>query len=651
MSTSKTYQQSLVDAGSKTRPPMLERGSHIPWASRFRRYLNRKRDNQKWLLKALDEGPYVFKIFTPEGSTIPRLQTAEDLEGDDLLLHDAEIEVMNMILLSIPNEIYNSWEALVSVYNRFAQLMNDLERNNITFPTVTTNTKFLNSLQPEWLKYVTQVRLAKQLTVDLFDDLFYYFQQFEKLVNALRAKKLETLKDDVHNNSEDPLVFAMLLLAKAITQNFSNLTNNRLHASSNTINQAIIQGDRVNIQSKNSGNTGRNGRRAYVQEEVVEGMNALKETGEMFKGLFEFHLQAILQLFNATTAVFGVVPQSSDPSENVIDEAVHKELGDSLVRAATTASSLEAEQDSGQNENVVEEVVDVAQVSTVATIVNLQQQQQFLHNNHRTKRKPCKREAEKRFRKPIVPDELKRVKEKKKQITNKRSNKRQDYEYLPKDRKGYKLKDLKSKGFDSIQEMFDKAFKRVNTFEDFRTELVEGKENRAGEELIQESRKKQKVDDDKETIELKQCLEIIPDEIEVIIDATPLRLLSLHGVLTGRSTKRKVKQFIKIIRAIEKSLMYMILSHMLKSFGKCTFEDLFKMVKARYGSTRPVESMDYLLWNDMKIMFEPHVEDESMQIYMLVEKKYPLTPPTLSMMLERSFKLIMKVKWLISCVN
>ncbi|GKD96720.1 hypothetical protein Tco_1380617, partial [Tanacetum coccineum] len=41
------------------------------------------------------------------------------------------------------------------------------------------------------------------------------------------------------------------------------------------------------------------------------------------------------------------VPQSSDPIENVIDEAVHKELGDSLVRAATTASSLEAEQDNG----------------------------------------------------------------------------------------------------------------------------------------------------------------------------------------------------------------------------------------------------------------------------------------------------------------
>ncbi|GJR29400.1 hypothetical protein Tco_1105632 [Tanacetum coccineum] len=41
------------------------------------------------------------------------------------------------------------------------------------------------------------------------------------------------------------------------------------------------------------------------------------------------------------------VPQPSDPSDNIADKAVHKELGDSLVRAATTASSLESEQDNG----------------------------------------------------------------------------------------------------------------------------------------------------------------------------------------------------------------------------------------------------------------------------------------------------------------
>ncbi|GKA65615.1 hypothetical protein Tco_0765322 [Tanacetum coccineum] len=145
---------------------------------------------------------------------------------------------MNLILISIPNDIYNYvdactaaksiWqrverlvrgtvqnqvdretrfnnefnqfvaepgEALVSVYNHLAQLMNDLEQNHIKFPPVTVNTKFLNCLQPEWLKYVTQVRLAKRLTEDSYNDLFDYLQQFEKLVNASRAKKLEKSHD------------------------------------------------------------------------------------------------------------------------------------------------------------------------------------------------------------------------------------------------------------------------------------------------------------------------------------------------------------------------------------------------------------------------------------------------------------------------
>ncbi|GJU35322.1 putative ribonuclease H-like domain-containing protein [Tanacetum coccineum] len=41
------------------------------------------------------------------------------------------------------------------------------------------------------------------------------------------------------------------------------------------------------------------------------------------------------------------IPQSGGPPEKVGDEAVHKELGDRMERAATTASSLEVEQDNG----------------------------------------------------------------------------------------------------------------------------------------------------------------------------------------------------------------------------------------------------------------------------------------------------------------
>nr|GEX49673.1 hypothetical protein [Tanacetum cinerariifolium] len=65
---------------------------------------------------------------------------------------------------------------------------------------------------------------------------------------------------------------------------------------------------------------------------------------------------------------------------------------------------------------------------------------------------------------------------------------------------------------------------------DFRTELVQGKEKRAGEEMMQERTKKQKMEDDKEIKELKQLMEIIPNEEEVAIDAIPLAVKSLKIV-------------------------------------------------------------------------------------------------------------------------
>ncbi|GJV41929.1 hypothetical protein Tco_1420369 [Tanacetum coccineum] len=125
-------------------------------------------------------------------------------------------------------------------------------------------------------------------------------------------------------------------------------------------------------------------------------------------------------------------------------------------------------------------------------------------------------------------------------------------------------------------------------------------------------------------------MEIILDEEEVTTDAIPLAVKSPR-IVDWKIYKEGKKSYYQIIRVDGKSQMYMVFSHMLKSFDREDLEDLYKLVKARYGSTRPVESMDYLLWNDMKIKFEPH----SMQIYMLVRKKYPLTPPTLSMMLEK----------------
>ncbi|GKC85281.1 hypothetical protein Tco_1140998 [Tanacetum coccineum] len=301
-----------------------------------------------------------------------------------------------------------------------------------------------------------------------------------------------------------------------------------------------------------------------------------------------------------------------------------------------------------QNENVVEEVVDAAQVSTAATTVTITTEEITLVQALKALKTSKPKVKGIVFEEPAEFDEEERLAEEK---AEKEANA------------------TLIETWDDIQAKIDAdhelSFPRVNTFKDFRTELVEGNEKRAGEELMQENAKKQKVEDDKETTKLKQCMEIIPDEEEVTTDAIPLAVKSSR-IVDWKIHKEGKKSYYQIIRADRKSQMYMVFSHMLKSFDREDLKDLYKLVKARYGSTRPVENIDYLLWNDMKIMFEPHVEDEvwklqqgykvlewklydsygvhslmmqSMHIYMLVEKKYHLTPPTLSMMLEKKLQI------------
>nr|GFC37887.1 hypothetical protein [Tanacetum cinerariifolium] len=104
----------------------------------------------------------------------------------------------------------------------------------------------------------------------------------------------------------------------------------------------------------------------------------------------------------------------------------------------------------------------------------------------------------------------KRAEEKRKKPPTQAQQRKMMCTYL-KNMEGKKLTHLKNTSFDSIQKMLDRAFKRVNIFVDFRTELVEesskknkvevieGSSKRAGTELEQKSAKKQKIDDDKDT--------------------------------------------------------------------------------------------------------------------------------------------------------
>ncbi|GJV43976.1 hypothetical protein Tco_1428512 [Tanacetum coccineum] len=88
----------------------------------------------------------------------------------------------------------------------------------------------------------------------------------------------------------------------------------------------------------------------------------------------------------------------------------------------------------------------------------------------------------------------------------------------------------------------------------------------------------QKLEEDKESEEHKQCLDIITDDgDDVTFDATPL------------STKSP--------------------TIMLKNFDREDLEVLWSIVKARFKKTEPVNYMDDFLLLILKTMFEHHVED------------------------------------------
>ncbi|GKF23500.1 hypothetical protein Tco_0075822 [Tanacetum coccineum] len=89
------------------------------------------------------------------------------------------------------------------------------------------------------------------------------------------------------------------------------------------------------------------------------------------------------------------------------------------------------------------------------------------------------------------------------------------------------------------------------------------------------------------------------------------KVVKSPSIVDWKIHKEGRKIYYQIMRADGKSHMYIVFSHMLKSFDREDLEDLYKLVKAKYESTRLVEDLDLLLWGDLKTMFEPHVEDKS----------------------------------------
>ncbi|GJZ19851.1 hypothetical protein Tco_0556441 [Tanacetum coccineum] len=126
-----------------------------------------------------------------------------ELSAAEKIQADCDMKAINIILQGLPADIYslerecklydafdkfthNKWESLHKYYSRFTQLINDINIYNMKMEQFQVYTKFLNSLLPEWSKFVTDVKLVKDLHTTNFDQLHAYLEQHELYANEVR---------------------------------------------------------------------------------------------------------------------------------------------------------------------------------------------------------------------------------------------------------------------------------------------------------------------------------------------------------------------------------------------------------------------------------------------------------------------------------
>nr|GEY36298.1 retrovirus-related Pol polyprotein from transposon TNT 1-94 [Tanacetum cinerariifolium] len=78
---------------------------------------------------------------------------------------------------------YQKGETLRDFYLRFSLLLNDMNMDNMKLEQFQVNTKFLNTLPPEWSKFVTDVKLVRDLHTTNIDQLHAYLGQHEYHAN------------------------------------------------------------------------------------------------------------------------------------------------------------------------------------------------------------------------------------------------------------------------------------------------------------------------------------------------------------------------------------------------------------------------------------------------------------------------------------
>nr|GEZ17445.1 hypothetical protein [Tanacetum cinerariifolium] len=158
------------------------------------------RQHGRMILESVEQGPLLWSTVEADGVT--RLKKYYELSAGEAIQADCDVKATNIILQGLPPEVYalereckiydefdkfayRKGETLHDYYLRFSLLLNDMNMYNMKLKQFQVNTKFLNTLPSEWSKFVTNVKLVRDLHTTNVDQLYAYLGQHKYHDNEL----------------------------------------------------------------------------------------------------------------------------------------------------------------------------------------------------------------------------------------------------------------------------------------------------------------------------------------------------------------------------------------------------------------------------------------------------------------------------------
>ncbi|GJU26726.1 hypothetical protein Tco_1165347 [Tanacetum coccineum] len=250
----------------------------------------------------------------------------------------------------------------------------------------------------------------------------------------------------------------------------------------------------------------------------------------------------------------------------------------------------------------------------------------------------------------------------------------------------WKLSQLKNLSFEEVKEEFDKLVKQVESFAPINFEATKDSLKRFGEELQTKTSKRLKSDEStKKTGKRRKQIarkglhseKTDEDESEASKDADPISGTNIPvnpvpvamkppSIATYKIIKQGEKGVYQIVREDGTDIVYINFGAMLKDITRDDLTELYRIVMNRYGMNGPEDELEKVLWEYLKNMFEEPLSTdpiwsllgqqriiswryyttcrvhclnlESSDIYMLTERKYPLTAEVCKAMLDKKLQ-------------